>query len=102
MGTLKDIDNLTRDVLAAEKAGMSYGQYKALTYIPEKKVERFVTAKTVVTDALSFNESCVVCGRGFHKRTWNQKTCSEACRDIWNKDYFKTYRESKASSTADK
>ena len=92
------MDKLTRDVLAAEKAGMSYGQWKALNYAPEKNAERKPSKKLDHYEEYQWDGTCVVCGAGFHKRTWNQKTCSEKCRDIWNRNYFKSYREHKTTT----
>ena len=95
MDTSKDMDNLTKDVLAAEKAGMSYGQWKALNYHPEKKVEREPPKKLDCYEEYNWSATCVVCGKEFRKRVWCQKTCSEECRDIWNRDYGKSYREAR-------
>ena len=89
----KDIDNLTRDVLAAEKAGMSYGKYKAANYVPEKKVKGKPPKKLDYEEEYQWNATCVVCSGVFRKRTWNQKTCSERCREIWNRSYFQKYRD---------
>ena len=94
----KEIDNLTLDVLAAEKAGMSYGQYKAMTRESKEKAAEFT--KTVfeqlpVEEEYDWYDICVVCGARFRKRTWNQKTCSEQCRITWNKDYARNYQRNK-------
>lgn len=91
----KDIDNLTLDVLAAEEAGMSYGYYKAMTREPDKKVERRLPKKLDYEEEPLWDAACVVCGALFRKRTWNQKTCSERCRDIWNRSYAKNYQRNK-------
>lgn len=98
MSTEKDMDNLTMDVLAAEKAGMSYGQYKALHYEAETRAKAKPLTTLDYYEEYNWNETCVVCGKTFRKRVWCQKTCSEECRDIWNRDYAKAYRETKLSS----
>ena len=97
MSTSKDVDNLTKDVLDAEKAGMSYGKWKALKYEAETKVKREPPKKLDYYEEYDWNGTCIVCGKQFHKRVWCQKTCSEECRDIWNKNYAKAYRETKLS-----
>ena len=80
------MDNLTLDVLAAEKAGMSYGQYKALSYVPPKKPKRKPTAEPVVIDP-KYQGTCKICGASFIKRNWNHSVCSDQCRLVANTRY---------------
>lgn len=99
--TSKEIDNLTLDVLAAEKAGMSYGQYKAMTRDSAKKAEAFekrVFEQLPVEEEYDWQDACVVCGARFRKRVWCQKTCSEECRITWNRDYARNHQRNKAAT----
>lgn len=72
----KEMDNLTRDVLAAEAAGFGpwYGRYIAAfghTGPPEpKKIERKIAV-------------CANCGKEFFQQErWPKKYCSPECREL--------------------
>jgi predicted nucleic acid-binding Zn ribbon protein len=69
-------DHLDRDALAAQKAGLSYGQYKAAhptTYYPE----------TAEPEEEETNERrCAICGQRFKPGAVNVKYCSPACKDV--------------------
>lgn len=78
MAKKKKLDHLTRDVLQAEKAGVSYGQFKATnprTYYEDedREPERDPDMK---------QRNCAHCGAEFYLKSWqtNKLYCSEACR----------------------
>ena len=71
------LDRLTRDSIAAEQAGMSYGQYKALH--PHTPDEDEVPPKPK-TDPGRYEFICQCCGKAFYKKgKAKQKWCSEEC-----------------------
>lgn len=65
------MDNLTRDAVAAKKAGMTYGQWKAMQEpAPIVPAPRGVVIKT-----------CEFCGTEFRYRNNRQrKYCSDECK----------------------
>lgn len=79
----KPLDRLTRDVLAAEAAGMSYGKYKAThPYTPEEDDEE----EEEVPNPDEVLCTCVNCGQPFVKlksRT-NKLFCSTPCQLQYN------------------
>lgn len=87
------LDNLTKDVLAAEKAGMSYGQWKAL----HPKTKSQGKKSKLKMDEAKVYRNCRICGRKFALEYHNQRNCSEACRLIsernYNRDYQRYLRE---------
>lgn len=82
----KKLDHLTRDVLAAEKAGMSYGQWKAkhpYTYTEEDD------AKTPLVAGPDWvTKTCQHCGGRFQvpPGNTNKLYCSNACQIKHNAD----------------
>ena len=78
----KKLDRLTRDAIAAQEAGMSYGQYKALhPHTPDEddEEEREIDPDSVVA-------VCEQCGKPFVKSKW-QKTkrfCDAVCQNRHN------------------
>ena len=75
----KPLDHLTRDVLAAQAAGMSYGQWKAL--------HPYTAAEDDEPEELTVDPSkralvCIRCGKTFlaSNRQANQKYCGDNCR----------------------
>lgn len=75
------MDDLTRDVMEAEKAGMTYGKWKALQYANAKKPRRKVKTEGTEDDTILENEGiCIVCGAVFIRNSGAQKMCSERCR----------------------
>ena len=96
--TSKEIDNLTRDVLAAEKAGMSYGLYKAMQYVPDKKPERKSKVKVDSKPMTGDKINCKMCGKEFVKRTWNNELCSVECREAWIYKYGIEWRKTQRLS----
>lgn len=85
----KPLDRLTRDALAAEKAGMSYGKYKALhphtpeegdEIEPEEEVDE--KPKPIKLGPNQRLGTCAHCGQPFvlgFKQS-NKLYCSSACR----------------------
>lgn len=72
------MDNLTKDVLAAEKAGMSYGHWKALhPHTDADKMPRVRYPKRAASTG--YTEICPVCGRQFEVTKNRAKYCSAEC-----------------------
>lgn len=86
------LDNLTRDALAAEAAGMSYGKWKALR--PKTKPEK---GRKTKDDGSKIYRECRVCGRRFEVKHPNHQICSDDCRLIsarlYNREFQKKLRE---------
>lgn len=97
------MDNLTKDAMAARKAGMTYGKYKGRQYEAEQaakaKAERerqALRAKRLAEKAaqermqqVGVKLVCVWCGREF----WGMprtKTCSKECREARNYEVQRT------------
>lgn len=78
----KKLDRLTRDAIAAQEAGMSYGQYKALhPHTPDEDDE-----KDREIDPDSVVAVCEFCGDRFIKRK-NQtakRFCGATCQNRYN------------------
>lgn len=74
------LDHLTRDVLDAEAAGMSYGQYKALN--PRTYVDPEYAPPAPKPDPGMRELVCVHCGGTFltAKQKSNKQYCSDECR----------------------
>ena len=71
----RKLDRLTRDCLAAEAAGMSYGKYKALH--PHTGEED----RLPIVGSGSYECTCACCGRTFYKEVNNaKKYCTDECR----------------------
>lgn len=71
------LDRLTRDSIAAEQAGMSYGQYKALhPHTPDEDE----TPPKPKTDPGRYEFVCETCGKVYYKANRaRQKYCSYSC-----------------------
>ena len=82
------LDNLTRDVLAAERAGMSYGHWKALHPKTKPKV-----TKKVKEDPGKLYRNCIICGKKFEVKYPNHVMCSEECRLVHSRQYNNKYQE---------
>lgn len=75
----KPLDHLTRDVLAAQAAGLSYGNYKAQhPHTGEQDDE----PEELTIDPNKRALVCIRCGKTFlaSNRQANQKYCGDACR----------------------
>ena len=73
------LDRLTRDVLAAQAAGMSYGQYKALhPHTPDEDEE----PPRPKVDPDKYERVCATCGKVFYLRTKaHTKYCCYNCSE---------------------
>ena len=81
------LDNLTKDVLEAEKAGMSYGQWKAMH--PKTKPDH---SKKIRSEDVKLGRKCRICGRTFMVKYPQQYMCSEECRLISERNYNREYQ----------
>lgn len=75
----KHLDRLTRDAIAAEQAGMSYGAWKALhPHTPGDDDQ----GELIVEDAGKVLKPCAWCGKLFAvgKQQTNKLYCSDTCR----------------------
>lgn len=84
MAKKKELDNLTINVLAAEKAGLSYGKYMALKHEkeqPQKMAESPIPPGWKV---------CPHCGKKFYAEQGKRRYCSEFCYQQAN---YKAHRE---------
>lgn len=83
----KELDNLTRDAIAAQRAGMTYGKHKAMRNDGEEEIV------PPVRDRI-----CPVCGRPFPPTSGRRKFCSKECCDQNAKmRYLQRKREKLAS-----
>lgn len=73
MAKKKELDNLTLNVLAAEKAGLSYGKYMALKYEKEQ-----VPKAKAPTPPPGW-KVCPFCGKKFYATHGKMKYCSDIC-----------------------
>ena len=73
------MDQLTRDSIAAQKAGMSYGKWMALHYVPPVEVE--IPKQEVKPEAKEEapQRLCGTCGRPVRGHA-NRRYCSDACK----------------------
>lgn len=81
----KPLDRLTRDAIAAEQAGMSYGQYKAQhPHTPEDGDEiEAPEPEPLPTDPGIYERTCIVCGKVFYMRTRARHAyCGDYCRQF--------------------
>lgn len=80
----KKLDRLTRDAIAAQEAGMSYGQYKVQhPHTPDEDEEE---KKELEIDPDSVVAVCEYCGEQFAKPKNNKvkRFCSAACQNRYN------------------
>ena len=84
MAKKKELDNLTINVLAAEKAGLSYGKYMAL------KHEKEQPPKMVEPPPQPCWKVCPHCGKKFYAEQGKRLYCSEFCYQQAN---YKAHRE---------
>lgn len=76
----KKLDRLTRDAIAAQEAGMSYGQYKALhPHTPDEDDEKEPQITPGAEIAI-----CEYCGEKFVKTMKTKKFCSSTCQGRYN------------------
>jgi endogenous inhibitor of DNA gyrase (YacG/DUF329 family) len=85
----KKLDRLTRDAIAAQEAGMSYGKWKALhPHTPDEddEEEQEITPGAVIAN-------CEYCGEKFVKTTKAKRFCCATCQNRYNHE--KRQREKK-------
>lgn len=96
------LDRLTRDAIAAEKAGMSYGKYKAMhPHTPDEGEEAPEPPKPKV-DPDKYERVCTVCGKTFYLRTKvHKKYCGDYCRQLGKSHREQLLREKKKQESED-
>lgn len=96
----KELDNLTRDAIAAQRAGMTYGKYKAMRDDGEQKMQLQRNQPAVKPQKI-FNPNpkipvkvCAYCGKEFPTagRSANCKYCSLECSAGANREKARSYR----------
>lgn len=75
------MDNLTRDVMAANAAGMSYGKWKAMhpntsELHSQEKIDIYIDERI---------KTCPICGREFIPSPYSNKYCSKPCSEEANR-----------------
>lgn len=75
----KRLDNLTIDSIEAERRGVSYGKYKAMSYDPHKEAPKQEPAPAPKTDKTA--RTCPVCGKTFYTVSHVKIYCSDECRE---------------------
>ena len=80
----KEMDQLTKDAVAARKAGMTYGKYMATK-----------NPTVIVREPEGYKHTCLFCGKEFYiKHKKLRKYCSDLCREQYyqtkNKTMLKT------------
>ena len=82
------MDNLSKDAMAAMRAGMSYGKWKALH--PHTKPDPLgITGGRAIQRELF--EICPVCGNVFEITPEHRVTCSTECRKERTRTYNRNY-----------
>lgn len=92
----KEMDNLTRDALAAQAAGMSYGKYKGLQHALGGQ-QQAAPAPTQSTRK-TFDLVCLQCGGAFVAKSARKKYCCEDCKkqhdnEKWKETHPKNNKE---------
>lgn len=84
----KKLDRLTRDAIAAQEAGMSYGKWKAQhPHTPDEDDEE----QEIIPDAVVAN--CEYCGEKFIQTRKTKRFCGATCQNRYNHE--KRQREKK-------
>lgn len=105
----KEMDNLTRDAIAAQRAGMTYGKYMAMRDDREQKMPRQRTRPEVELRK-KFNPNpkipvkvCGFCGKEFPTagRSVNCKYCGLDCANMANKVRSREYTRKKRALKAE-
>ena len=75
------MDQLTLDCIAARKAGMTYGKWKALHYVPPVEVEipKYGVKPEPEIEVEPPKQVCRYCGKEF-KGHINRRHCDDACK----------------------
>ena len=89
MDNLNNLDNLTKDVLRAEQAGMTYGKWKALHPYTKPDPNRHGPRVLVCR--------CNICGKIFETTGQRKTACSDACYgELHRKHSRESYARMKA------
>ena len=95
------MDQLTKDCIAAQKAGMSYGKWKALQYKPPV-VEVEPEPEEVHKVKQAPKRICRLCGAELPSYMHGLKRyCSEYCREERNRRSAKEYYHRKVGRNVD-
>ena len=98
------MDQLTRDSIAAQKAGMSYGKWKALHYRPEVIPVAVVEPEPVVVPEVKQTPEriCAICGEKLPRgRRSDAKYCSPFCHAEANRRCAYAYYHRKKGRKTD-
>lgn len=82
------MDNLTMDILAASRAGMSYGKWKVL----HPRTKQKSSSKSIEKVEALIRKKCVVCGREFKTTANFRVVCSEECRHEREREHKRRYQ----------
>lgn len=91
------VDRLTQDCIAAEKAGMSYGKWKALHYVPPVVVvipQQEVQEPEIKKPAVK--RLCLTCGkeiRGHKNRQYCDYNCKYEADKVRQRAYYHRNKE---------
>lgn len=72
----KEMDQLTKDCIAARKAGMTYGKWKALQPPREMKPKQKAEKPS--------NKRCRVCGKAIPMTSKRMVYCSDECQKMYD------------------
>jgi hypothetical protein len=93
-------DRLAADSAAALAAGMSYGKYMAMRYVPKPptpapKIKEKPTEPKATKPSGDHYKACIICGKSFYAYVHNQKCCSPKCSDVHRHRYAAEYGRKK-------
>lgn len=89
----KAMDNLTLDAIDAQRAGMTYGKYKALHPDTMAANEaRLAPSQRKKRKPVVYEFTCLYCGEKFMAGNPNAKYCSCACKNKRNEELFRRRR----------
>lgn len=75
-------DNLTLDAMDAERAGMSYGKYKAMhPKTRDANEPRLAAKKREPKPPKTYALPCCYCGRIFESPNKSRRYCSDECKE---------------------
>lgn len=97
----KPLDNLTLDSIAAERAGMSYGAYKAKnpnTYAAREAAGVFNKKKP---RKQGYDLICARCGGHFIGKSKDKRYCSDLCRAAVNNKNYRDKQKAQKEVPAD-
>lgn len=95
-GNKAPADNLTLDSIAAQRAGMSYGKYKALhpdTYEARDAAGAFKKKKPAQQQG--YDLICARCGSRFTGKSKDRRYCGGVCRQAANNEKYRARQKAK-------